>query len=236
MADGYDRYENEGGGGGSFVMGLLTGTVLGAGLGMLFAPKAGSELRNQLSEQAGNIRDTASEGYRRASETAGDWAEKGRDMVGQGQGRGQQGRGRSVALRARGHEAARRTPARAAPADRRSADPTTAAAARRRRTPPADRPVPRVGRLGQQRLQRWWRLEPGRRHAPELKVVTRPAARAVANVVLAAAGVAAAYVIVTTPSLRRLAIGAMRLWLGASIPAYLLRETGRAWVESGRAA
>ena len=28
MADGYDRFENEGGGGGSFVMGLLTGTVL----------------------------------------------------------------------------------------------------------------------------------------------------------------------------------------------------------------
>jgi gas vesicle protein len=43
MADGYDRFENEGNGGSSFVMGLLTGTVLGAGLGMLFAPKAGSE-------------------------------------------------------------------------------------------------------------------------------------------------------------------------------------------------
>ena len=50
MADGYDRFDNEGNGGGSFVMGLLTGTVLGAGLGILFAPKAGSELRNQLSE------------------------------------------------------------------------------------------------------------------------------------------------------------------------------------------
>src|SRR5579862_5520901 len=81
MADGYDRYDNEGGGGGSFVIGLLTGTVLGAGLGMLFAPKSGSELRNQLSEQAGNIRDTASEGYRRASEVASDWADQGRDMV-----------------------------------------------------------------------------------------------------------------------------------------------------------
>src|SRR3954469_23117619 len=80
MADGYDRFDNEGGGGGSFVMGLLTGTVLGAGLGMLFAPKAGSELRNQLSEQAGNLRNTASDGVRRASESAGDWADKGRDM------------------------------------------------------------------------------------------------------------------------------------------------------------
>jgi gas vesicle protein len=78
MADGYDRFENEGGGGGSFVMGLLTGTVLGAGLGMLFAPKAGSELRNQLSEQAGNLANTASEGYRKAADNAGQWAESGK--------------------------------------------------------------------------------------------------------------------------------------------------------------
>ncbi len=91
MADGYDRFDNEGGGGGSFVMGLLTGTVLGAGLGMLFAPRSGSELRNQISEQAGNIANSASdgyrkaseaasEGYRRASETAGEWADRGREM------------------------------------------------------------------------------------------------------------------------------------------------------------
>ncbi len=86
MADGYDRYENEGGGGGSFVMGLLTGTVLGAGLGMLFAPKSGSELRNQLSEQAGNLANTASEGYRRATETASQLADKGRGFVEQARG------------------------------------------------------------------------------------------------------------------------------------------------------
>jgi len=49
---------------------------------------------------------------------------------------------------------------------------------------------------------------------------------------LLTAGAAAAYVVITTPSLRRLAVGATRLWLGASIPAYLLREAGRAWVES----
>jgi gas vesicle protein len=81
MADGYDRdrYDNEGGGGGSFVMGLLTGTVLGAGLGMLFAPKAGSELRGQLSEQANNLANSASQGYRRATDAASGWAEKGRE-------------------------------------------------------------------------------------------------------------------------------------------------------------
>src|SRR5688572_21886490 len=80
MADGYDRFDNEGSGGGSFVMGLLTGTVLGAGLGMLFAPKAGSDLRNQISEQAGTLANSASEGYRRASESANEWAEKGREV------------------------------------------------------------------------------------------------------------------------------------------------------------
>ena len=81
MGDGYDRFENEGGGGGgSFVMGLLTGTVLGAGLGMLFAPKSGSELRSQISEQAGNLANTASEQYRRASETAAEYAERGRQV------------------------------------------------------------------------------------------------------------------------------------------------------------
>lgn len=91
MANGHDRDGQEGGDGGSFVMGLLTGTVLGAGLGMLFAPKAGSELRGQLSEQAGNLANTASdsykkaseaasEGYKKASEAASEWAGKGREV------------------------------------------------------------------------------------------------------------------------------------------------------------
>jgi gas vesicle protein len=71
MADHY-RDENEGGGG--FMMGLLTGTVLGAGLGMLLAPKSGSELRNQLSEGATSLGRRAggavSEMTDRARETA----------------------------------------------------------------------------------------------------------------------------------------------------------------------
>jgi hypothetical protein len=66
MAYEYDRFEREDGGG-SFLMGLLAGTVLGAGLGMLFAPKTGSELRNQLTEQAGRLRTTAGDTYGQAS-------------------------------------------------------------------------------------------------------------------------------------------------------------------------
>jgi gas vesicle protein len=81
MSD-YDRYENEGSGGG-FMMGLLTGTVLGAGLGMLLAPKAGAELRGVLGEQARNWGSQAQEQYRHAREAAGPWVERGRDMVNQ---------------------------------------------------------------------------------------------------------------------------------------------------------
>src|SRR6185503_18829856 len=83
MADGFDRSDNDNDGGGSFVMGLLTGTVLGAGLGMLFAPKAGSELRNQMREQAGNLANTATDGYRRATETAGQYANRAADTANQ---------------------------------------------------------------------------------------------------------------------------------------------------------
>jgi gas vesicle protein len=83
MADTYDRYEYEAGGGGGFMMGLLAGTVLGAGIGMLLAPKAGADLRGQLGEQARQFGNKASEQYRRASQTATGWAERGRDVVNQ---------------------------------------------------------------------------------------------------------------------------------------------------------
>lgn len=66
--------------------------------------------------------------------------------------------------------------------------------------------------------------------------MTETTARTTANVVLVAAGAAAAYVVFTTPPLRRLASRAARLWLGASVPAYLIEQVRRAWVESSRPA
>jgi hypothetical protein len=66
--------------------------------------------------------------------------------------------------------------------------------------------------------------------------MTQATARTVANAVLVTAGIAAAYVILTTPSLRRLAARTTRAWLGASIPVFVANEVRRAWVESGRAA
>jgi len=93
MTDRYDRFDKHEGGGGIFLMGLLTGAVVGVGLGMLFAPKAGSALRDQLSEQAGALANQAKDGYRkvtehagrsaaRAQETAGDLADRGKDLYG----------------------------------------------------------------------------------------------------------------------------------------------------------
>lgn len=78
MAYEYDRFEREEGSG-SFLMGLLAGTVLGAGLGMLFAPRPGSELRSQLSESAGRLRSTANETYHQASEKVTQMMDRGRE-------------------------------------------------------------------------------------------------------------------------------------------------------------
>ena|SRR5215831_2850385 len=78
MAYEYDRFEKEEGGS-SFLMGLLAGTILGAGLGMLFAPKAGSELRSQIGDQAGKLRDAANETYNQASEKVGQMVDRGRE-------------------------------------------------------------------------------------------------------------------------------------------------------------
>lgn len=78
MAYEYDRLEREEGSG-SFLMGLLAGTVLGAGLGMLFAPRPGSELRSQLTEQAGRLRSTANDTYNQATEKVSQIVDRGRE-------------------------------------------------------------------------------------------------------------------------------------------------------------
>jgi hypothetical protein len=64
--------------------------------------------------------------------------------------------------------------------------------------------------------------------------MTDASARTAANVVLVAAGAAAVYVVLTKPPLRRMAFLAVRYWLGASIPVFLLTQAREAWVESGR--
>ena len=50
-----------------FLMGLIAGAVLGAGLGMLFAPRAAVEFRGRLANSARSLGKTASDRYQQAS-------------------------------------------------------------------------------------------------------------------------------------------------------------------------
>jgi gas vesicle protein len=77
------HYEEETGGGG-FLIGLLCGTALGAAIGLMFAPKAGSEIRQRLYESTGDIRKKAYETYDQASEQVNNIVTKGRQAVDRG--------------------------------------------------------------------------------------------------------------------------------------------------------
>jgi len=77
------HYEEESGGGG-FLIGLLCGTALGAAIGLMFAPKVGSEFRQKIYEQTGDIRRKAYETYGQASEQVNNIVSKGRQAVDRG--------------------------------------------------------------------------------------------------------------------------------------------------------
>lgn len=109
MADTYDyRLNTNDVGGGTFVMGLLAGAALGAVLGVLFAPKSGSELRNEISDKAGELVNKAQDGYRKATANAGEWAEKGKDAVDDLKDRGKDMYGKAREAASRGAEEAQR--------------------------------------------------------------------------------------------------------------------------------
>lgn len=54
-----------------FVIGLLTGTVVGAGLMMWLAPRSASELRQRVTDSARKLGQRASEQYEQASTRVG---------------------------------------------------------------------------------------------------------------------------------------------------------------------
>jgi gas vesicle protein len=77
------HYEEESGGGG-FLIGLLCGTALGAAVGLMFAPKAGSELRQTLYDSTGDIRQKAYDAYGQATEQVNNYVAKGKQAVERG--------------------------------------------------------------------------------------------------------------------------------------------------------
>ena len=80
----YEPHYDEEAGGGGFLIGLLCGTALGAAIGLMFAPKAGSEFRQRLYESTGDIRRKAYETYDQASEQVNNMVSKGRQAVDRG--------------------------------------------------------------------------------------------------------------------------------------------------------
>jgi gas vesicle protein len=57
----------ESGGNSAFLIGLITGGVIGAGLAIAFAPRLASELRQRVTESATDLSHAASRGYQEAS-------------------------------------------------------------------------------------------------------------------------------------------------------------------------
>ena len=58
--------------GNGFVMGLVAGAVLGTGFGLLLAPRAGSELREQIVGSATRVGKAVAETCRQAGDLMGD--------------------------------------------------------------------------------------------------------------------------------------------------------------------
>ena len=67
-----------------FLYGVLLGSVVGASLALLFAPKAGRELRTDLADATSRLRHRAGEAYNEASHAMNDMVEKGRSAVRRG--------------------------------------------------------------------------------------------------------------------------------------------------------
>lgn len=67
-------------GGATFLIGFIAGSMLGAGLALLFAPKPGDETRRDVAERAQRVREKAREGYDVASERVTQFAERGKAM------------------------------------------------------------------------------------------------------------------------------------------------------------
>ena len=67
--------------GASFMLGVLTGAFVGAGIALLFAPRTGTEMRAQLGEQYRGLADRLGEQTQGWRDAAGQWREQGRERV-----------------------------------------------------------------------------------------------------------------------------------------------------------
>jgi len=68
---------------GSCFLWFLAGLGVGAVVGVLYAPKAGDEMRESIRSKAQESADLARQQARRAREQASDWVDRGRDVINQ---------------------------------------------------------------------------------------------------------------------------------------------------------
>lgn len=64
--------------GATFLIGFIAGSMLGAGLALLYAPKAGDETRREVAERAQRVKDKAREGLGSASDRVAQFTERGK--------------------------------------------------------------------------------------------------------------------------------------------------------------
>ncbi len=62
---------------------FLTGLGIGAAIGVLYAPKSGRETRELIMQKAEEGRDYARDSAQKAREQAGQWVNKGTDVLNQ---------------------------------------------------------------------------------------------------------------------------------------------------------
>jgi gas vesicle protein len=85
MAYSYDRDDTFAESGGGYLAGMFTGLAVGFGLGMLLAPRSGSELRQSIARSAGDLQRTAADTYQQASEKMRDVVDRGREVISRAQ-------------------------------------------------------------------------------------------------------------------------------------------------------
>lgn len=74
----YDELDDRQGGS-SFLIGFIAGSILGAGLALLYAPKTGQEMRREVAGRAERLGKRAAEEYDVASARVAEYTDRGRE-------------------------------------------------------------------------------------------------------------------------------------------------------------
>ena len=94
--------------GGSFLIGLMTGSAIGAGLAIYFSPRPALELRHRVTDSTTGLRNAASERFQSAATRVADVVERAADVADDMTRRGQAARDGVADAVARGaHEVGR---------------------------------------------------------------------------------------------------------------------------------